>query len=301
MSHKTFVIHSKSSVREKLVSAVQAFGNAQVVESKDLKEGIQILENSQDFLGWVFLEATAETKKAMRPFRGRNRNAHVIAVLENVNASEIREVLQGNVDQILPLPFSEEIVQKKISSSARYRGLFSIEETTYSSIRQFDILVDELAPSFQRVTLRGPITDDGILPEIKGEPNSTLFFDCEQLTVINSVGIKNWLAWMKSLKNNGFVNFEFDGFGPGFLQLASFVSGFLPQNSAINSFYLHYWCEPKGISRNFKFKIGRDYTETEMRIPATMTVTEYGEKNVYELDDSANVILKFFKGNVSIV
>ena len=53
--------------------------------------------------------------------------------------------------------------------------------------------------------------------------------------------------------------------------------------------------------KHFKFRLDKDFSKKELKIPAVHEEFVNGRKITYEIDDSASIILRFFKGSVQII
>jgi len=87
--------------------------------------------------------------------------------------------------------------------------------------------------------MEGNFDEKMSLPAID-ETFEVIHFDLKGLRAINSVGIKNWLNWVNSLKTE---KFSFSNCPVSFIMQANMVEGFLPQGSSVSSFVVPYYCE----------------------------------------------------------
>jgi DNA-binding NarL/FixJ family response regulator len=263
------------------------------------------LSSSPLFGGIIFVtlaEGFDRLSEFTKKIRVSNRDACLIAVLGNVTADEMKSLVQIGIDQILLRPFTANQLKEKIRVAQAFRKQIQSEALMKPSSSHFETRVDELAEKFYKINLNGWLAENCILPEIKPPVRDcTLFLDCDHLRGVNSIGIRLWMLWLKGLMTNGFIRFEIENFRPSLLQQASFVKGFIPENGAVNSFYLYYWNEELDEEKEFKISRGKEYATNQMRIPSTKEAVKDGVKVVYQIDPSAQRYLRFFQGTITIV
>lgn len=71
---------------------------------------------------------------------------------------------------------------------------------------------------------------------------SNLFINLEEVTAINSFGIREWIKLMRMLKN---AKIQLSHCPKLFIDQVNMVTGILPENSQIISFYVPYFSEKK--------------------------------------------------------
>lgn len=302
MSTQIIVLDQDALSRQGMVKNLNELNAFQITELSNLNEAMAQLEAMVDFKGFIFIkiidQLNSYTDKILS-FRSKNPEACLLIYGPSINLDQLKKAMHICIDQVVIGSVHSAQLKEKIQSAERFRQQFSNTELTKPASNQFEAQVDTLADGFYRAALAGSLTESFKLPDITPTKDSILFIDCDLLRVINSVGIKTWLTWMKKLDENGFTKFEFENLGPGFLQLASFVENFIPNNGSVNSFYLHYWNEADD-RKNFRFYFGKDFDNEKMTIPKSFEVIESGSKVLYNLDDAAAIILKFYKGKVQI-
>lgn len=299
------IIDSVTQEREKLVQWLSPLGFSQLDAFTSFQQAQSKLESLQNFQGLVILELSSDLKShrdlVMR-FRDQNPQASLILRAVSSVDEDMGLFMQIDADQLLLQGDSKEQFAEKVKTASSFRERILPEEKTNPSIVKFETTVDELSEKYYLIRMIGSLSEVYPLPQLKPKSSEGfLIIDCEHLRVINSVGIKIWLAWMKILNENGFSKIQFDNLRPGYLQLASFVHGFIPANGSVNSFYLHYWNDELDLKKNFKFIEGVNFDSKKIKVPKYLEVDENGQKLKYELDDAAALILRFFKSAIDIV
>lgn len=150
----------------------------------------------------------------------------------------------------------------------------------------------EKKPEGSRVVLelKGNIDEDANFtpPDLAGA--AAVVLDLEGVNAINSVGIREWIKWVKAL--------------PGSLQLSvrrcpkiivdqiNMVAGFLPGATKVESFYVPYYSEGSGAEKMVLFEFGKEYKDGEVHAPPDVK-DEAGE--TMEMDVIEAKYFKFLK------
>ena len=103
----------------------------------------------------------------------------------------------------------------------------------------------------------GTIDEDVEFPAVEGAPGN-IRIDLQGVKSINSVGIREWLNWIKPLSEKSKIVLE-NCPKPLVFQL-NMVEGFLPKNGTITSFYVPYFCEKCDTEKDVLFKVGEHVT-----------------------------------------
>jgi hypothetical protein len=97
----------------------------------------------------------------------------------------------------------------------------------------------QISDDVGHVKLRGSITEDSVLDEIKKVKTSTIQFDFKDIEVINSCGIREWI---KLLKNNFQLSIiEYINCPVNVVEQIGMVVGFLPANGEVISLFAPYF------------------------------------------------------------
>lgn len=98
------------------------------------------------------------------------------------------------------------------------------------------ILQDEL-----RVELIGAIDEDVDFKELIGLEQKTVSFDFNQVSMINSCGIREWIRFMEKIPEKSTVIYK--NCPQIIIEQMNMVHGFFRKGSQIESFYAPYFCE----------------------------------------------------------
>lgn len=98
------------------------------------------------------------------------------------------------------------------------------------------ILQDEL-----NVELIGAIDEDADFKELIGLEQKTISFDFNQVNMINSCGIREWIKFLEKIPEATHV--IYNNCPQIIIEQINMVHGFFRKGASINSFYAPYFCE----------------------------------------------------------
>lgn len=98
------------------------------------------------------------------------------------------------------------------------------------------ILQDEL-----NVELIGAIDEDSEFKELLGLEQKRISFDFNQVNMINSCGIREWIKFLEKIPATTTVTYN--NCPQIIIEQINMVHGFFRQGASINSFYAPYFCE----------------------------------------------------------
>lgn len=92
----------------------------------------------------------------------------------------------------------------------------------------------------KRISVEGTISETSTVFNVKFEQDQPAFIDLGGVTIINSVGVKNWINWISRANGKSVIHF----FNCPFVIVnqASTVHGFMPRFAFIESFRAPYVC-----------------------------------------------------------
>lgn len=90
------------------------------------------------------------------------------------------------------------------------------------------------------ITMRGQIDEDTDFAQLNAAHNKNLIFDLGGVELINSVGIRGWVNWMKVNRER---NFTFRNCSKPITDQINVLQGFLPPVATVESFYVPFICE----------------------------------------------------------
>lgn len=118
----------------------------------------------------------------------------------------------------------------------------------------------------------------------------TLEFSLQSLKSINSTGIREWIKLMQSLPG---AQITFTSCPKIFIDQVNMVSGFIPTNSQVMSFYVPYYNEDLDRECLVLYKSGEHYTGKNVNVQDNYTDSE---GNAFELDVVKAKYFKFLQG-----
>jgi anti-anti-sigma regulatory factor len=106
----------------------------------------------------------------------------------------------------------------------------------------------------QRIEFTGPIDEDSSFDEISNL-SSSVIFDFENVTLINSCGIREWVKFIEGLDES--ISFSYVNCRQIIIEQINMVKGFIREGSRVDSFYAPFYCE----SCDTEFKIHLKYSQ----------------------------------------
>lgn len=109
----------------------------------------------------------------------------------------------------------------------------------------------------------------GAIDESTAFPNivdcEKLVIDLDELTRINSMGIRVWLIWMRSLAH--LPHIELENCRGVFIRQVELIRSIIPENAVVMSFYVPLFDVTTGESSESKMVRGADFDEHGYRVP----------------------------------
>lgn len=137
------------------------------------------------------------------------------------------------------------------------------------------------------VTFDGMLNEESTVPDLDQDISGRLILKLEKLDMINSIGCRTWLTWIRTLKPKKGIVLE--RCSPVFIGQVSVLKGFAPPDSTIESFFLPYHCDACDHDANILFNVGQD-TKIEIELPCP----KCGDK--MECDVVAQTYQRFLAG-----
>lgn len=106
------------------------------------------------------------------------------------------------------------------------------ESLNYSQVNEDD--------STLLLVFSGNIDENSNFPEPQTLEVKSLIIDLNKVELINSLGIRAWVRWMKELPSKIIT---LKNCTPPIVQQMNIVSGFLPSSATIESFYVPFYCD----------------------------------------------------------
>ncbi|WP_127716668.1 hypothetical protein [Halobacteriovorax sp. HLS] len=101
------------------------------------------------------------------------------------------------------------------------------------------------------VLFKGPIDEDSNFDEISKITGTTVTFDFNEVTLINSCGIREWVNFIEKLDSS--TTFSYINCRQIVIEQINMVKGFIREGARVDSFYAPYYCE--GCDQEFKIHL----------------------------------------------
>ncbi len=303
MNKAIIVGFSPSQFETQIAPVLASLGINSIESFEDLKYGLEQLQKLNEDQSFLLLNAGTQFNSCAQnllEIRKKNHGLRLLVSLDKCDMDDARLAVRADIDQLITGPLGQQDLTQKLKAADQFRArVFPMEKTNPLSI-DFQSPIESFTENFYRTRLIGSLNDNFDLPTPKAPSGNGVFvLDADNLRVVNSIGMKLWLNWMRALAENGFTRIEFWNMRPGYMQLASFVSGFIPANGIVKSFYLQYW--ESETDQGFNFKFENPEGGQKILIPRSRTEKVQGVSKTLELDDSSSLILKYFKDQIEFV
>ena len=141
------------------------------------------------------------------------------------------------------------------------------------------------------IDIKGNVDEDANFPAPDVAGGATVTLDLEAVTAINSVGIREWIKWIKAFPAN--TTLAVRRCPKIIVDQINMVSGFLPAGTTVQSFYVPYYSDTSGNEKMVLFENGREIQGGKL-IPPADVKDESGE--VMEMDVIEAKYFKFLNG-----
>lgn len=139
------------------------------------------------------------------------------------------------------------------------------------------------------LTLVGQI-DESFPPQLHSfKPSSDLVINLDQVKMINSLGIREWIKFMNA---NLSTKIELVMAPKIFIDQVNMVQGFITSNCKIMSFYVPYFNEDNNSEKNVLFSLGKEFGEGFLNVAGSVKGEDGSD---LELDVVEQKYFKFLK------
>jgi hypothetical protein len=150
------------------------------------------------------------------------------------------------------------------------------------------------------ISIEGNINEDSDLDKLPLEGITELIIDLNELEYIKSIGIKNWIQWVKTFPKK--TKLVLKNCTPHIVNQFNMINGLLPQGTVVESFYVPFFCNACGREDKSLMLNGKDFEgpvggkPARINIPKEMTCPEC--KGNMEIDTVESKYFQFlgFKG-----
>lgn len=138
--------------------------------------------------------------------------------------------------------------------------------------------------------VKGNVDEDAnFTPQDLGAAASVIL-DLDGVTAINSVGIREWIKWVKTMPSS--VKLSVRRCPKIVVDQINMVAGFLPAGTVVESFYVPYYSDSSGSEKMVLFNNGTEFKGGEVFPPADVK-DDSGE--AMEMDVIEAKYFKFLK------
>jgi hypothetical protein len=142
------------------------------------------------------------------------------------------------------------------------------------------------------IAVTGGIDEDANFQPVDPGPAGAVVLDLNGVTAINSVGIREWIKWVKSFPPA--VKLSVRNCPKIIVDQINMVAGFLPAGTRIDSFYVPYYSDATGNEKMVLFQNGKEFKDDgSLEFPAEVK-DDSGE--AMEMDVIEAKYFKFLKG-----
>lgn len=138
---------------------------------------------------------------------------------------------------------------------------------------------------------QGDIDEDAIFPD-SAETLKKIHLDLNQVSQINSCGIREWIKWTKTFSSLSQV--VLSNCPKLVIDQINTVDGFLPKGARIHSFKVPYFCSACDSLSSPVFKVEEVVKGGELQLPSTVPCESC--KKEAEMDVIPERYFKFLKG-----
>jgi hypothetical protein len=138
--------------------------------------------------------------------------------------------------------------------------------------------------------VKGNIDEDANFTPPDLGSSSAVALDLNEVTAINSVGIREWIKWIKTMPAS--VKISVRRCPKIIVDQINMVAGFLPPGTVVESFFVPYYADSSGAEKMVLFENGKEFKGGELFPPAEVK-DDSGE--VMEMDVIEAKYFKFLK------
>jgi hypothetical protein len=136
----------------------------------------------------------------------------------------------------------------------------------------------------------GNVDEDSTFHPVDVAAASKVILDLEGVTAINSVGIREWIKWVKTLPST--IQLGVRRCPKIIVDQINMVAGFLPSTAVVESFFVPYYSDATGSEKMVLFERGKEFVNGEVHAPAEVKDPS-GE--IMEMDVIETKYFKFLK------
>jgi anti-anti-sigma regulatory factor len=134
--------------------------------------------------------------------------------------------------------------------------------------------------------LKGEINEDLLIEDLITHKSELIKINFEDVEMINSCGVREWIKFVEAVSNTG-SKVQYFNCPQIVVQQVNMVTGFVPNNGTVETFYAPYFCDECENEDKALLKSG----ELTGRTAPEITCTKCGE--VSEIDAMEDIYLNF--------
>ena len=143
------------------------------------------------------------------------------------------------------------------------------------------------------IEFSGQFDEDASISDIRIDEKSTLVFDWDKVSSINSCGIREWVHFVEKLPEQ--LKVTFINCPRIIVNQILMINGFILKSFAIKSFYVPYFCEKCEIVKSVLFSEGREYLNGAVNHPPEQECEKCHSK--MEMDVTESSYFRFLKNS----
>ena len=141
-----------------------------------------------------------------------------------------------------------------------------------------------------KVLVTGTIDEDTDFRPYDLAGASTVEMNLDGIKSINSCGIREWIKWIKTAPQSKFI---YRKCPKAIVDQINMVSGFLPENGQVESFFVPYYSEASDSEKMVLFTSGKEFKGAEIFPPEEVKDDTKGD--IMEMDVIEAKYFKFLK------
>ena len=141
----------------------------------------------------------------------------------------------------------------------------------------------------------GTIDEDVEFPTVEPGKYQQITLDLKGIKAINSVGIREWLNWIRPLADGS--KFVLENCPKAMVFQFNMVEGFLPPGARVSSFFVPFYSESADQEENVLFQVGKEVTADggNISIKYDPKAVQLGGVDDMEMDVTEGKYFQFLK------
>lgn len=119
------------------------------------------------------------------------------------------------------------------------------------------------------LSFAGKIDEDADFTDADIQGAQKLEIDLDGIQTINSVGIREWIKWIRNAPSSTEIIYE--KCPKVIVDQINMVEGFLPAGAKVQSFYVPYYNEDTGSEKSVLFIDGQHFSQGQFKPPTEVT------------------------------